>query len=130
MPSGLRSSLSAVRFSGVKKVKYLGGGGNAAVSAPGGCSAMAICRWVCRIRNPEVRGVCDSRSRYTVSYAGVRTGAGASGHNSQSRNFHNNLFYFANFQFCSGMMPGSATAKARYHENSAVGKFRRFWQVS
>lgn len=27
------------------------------------------------------------------------------------------------------MMPGSATAKARYHDGGAVGTFRRFWQV-
>lgn len=40
MPSGLRSSLSAARFSEVKEVKYFGGGGNAAVRALGGCSAI------------------------------------------------------------------------------------------
>lgn len=72
MPSGLRSSLSALRFSGVKEVKYLGGGGNAAESAPGGCSAMAICRCRCWTWGLEVRDL--AMSRYAVGCVGVRTG--------------------------------------------------------
>lgn len=129
MPSGLRSSLSALRFSGVKEVKYLGGGGNAAESALGGCSAMAICRCRCWTWGLEVRDL--TMSRYAVGCVGVRTGGGATTTRAQSRDFlHNSSFYSAVFQFYSGMMPGSATAKARYHDGGAVGKFRRFWQVS